>query len=101
MGLFFRGSNAMSPVIRYTEDDKALLSYISTGGQVEIYFIMKGSAKDVIKRYQNLVGKPSLPPLWSLGWQMGGTAFESQSDYFDLIGYHDISRYPLETVWID
>jgi hypothetical protein len=47
-GMFFRNSNAQSPVIRYLDNGKTLLSYITTGGQVEIYFFLHGSAKDVI-----------------------------------------------------
>ena len=68
MGIYFRNSNAMSPVIRYTDGGKAVLSYISTGGNIEIYFMQKASAKEIIASYQNIVGKPSLPPFWALGW---------------------------------
>lgn len=32
MGIFFRNSNAMSPVLRYVGNDQTLLSFISTGG---------------------------------------------------------------------
>jgi len=39
----------MSPIVQYTDDDKALFSYITTGGQIEIYFMFKGSATDIIK----------------------------------------------------
>jgi alpha-glucosidase len=30
--MFFRNSNAQSPVIRYIDDDQTLFSYITTGG---------------------------------------------------------------------
>jgi len=49
LGIYFRNTNAMSPVLRYTDADKAVLSYITTGGQIEIYFMFKGGAKDIIK----------------------------------------------------
>lgn len=70
IGLFFRSSNAMTFLVKH-QDDKAKLTYISTGGQIEIYFMLKGSAKDIIKQYQEIVGKPSLPPVWALGWHTG------------------------------
>jgi len=45
------------------------LSYVTTGGQLEIYFFIHGSALDIIKKYQDVMGaKPKLPPFWSLGW---------------------------------
>lgn len=30
--MFFRNSNAQSPVLKYTEDGKSTLSYIALGG---------------------------------------------------------------------
>jgi alpha-glucosidase (family GH31 glycosyl hydrolase) len=68
MGIYFRNSNAMSPVIRYTDGGKSVLSYISTGGNIEIYFMQRASAKEIISMYLNIVGKPNLPPFWALGW---------------------------------
>lgn len=32
IGIFFRNSNAMSPVVKYTDDGKTVLSYITLGG---------------------------------------------------------------------
>lgn len=51
MGIYFRNTNAMSPIIRYKSDGGSTLSYITTGGQLEIYFMFKGSPKDIIKQY--------------------------------------------------
>jgi alpha-glucosidase (family GH31 glycosyl hydrolase) len=68
MGIFFRNSNAMSPVITYEGEKEAILSYITIGGQLEMYFMFSGTPKEIIKQYQNIIGKPSLPPLWALGW---------------------------------
>jgi hypothetical protein len=48
MGLFFRNANAMSPIIRHTGDSGAILSYITTGGRMEIYIMVKGTAKQII-----------------------------------------------------
>lgn len=49
MGIFFRNVHAQSPVINYVGEDKALLSYITIGGQLEMYFMFGGTAKDVIQ----------------------------------------------------
>jgi len=50
-GLFFRNTNAMSPVITFTGDSTSTLSYITTGGQLEIYFMFKGTPKEIIAQY--------------------------------------------------
>lgn len=67
-GIYFRNSNAQSPIIRFTDDGKTVLSYITIGGNIEMYFFVHGAAKDIISAYQNYFGKPYLPPFWSLGW---------------------------------
>lgn len=48
IGLFFRNSNAMTPVIRYNADGTATLSFITIGGQLEAYIFGQGTAHSVI-----------------------------------------------------
>ncbi len=37
------------------------------GEELDYYFIGGGSAKDVLRRYTELSGRPALPPAWSFG----------------------------------
>jgi alpha-glucosidase (family GH31 glycosyl hydrolase) len=48
MGLYFRNSNAQSPIVNHNEDGSTVFSYITTGGQIEVYFFFKGTAKQII-----------------------------------------------------
>jgi alpha-glucosidase (family GH31 glycosyl hydrolase) len=101
MGLYFRNSNAMSPVIRYTGVSAATFSYITTGGQMEVYFMFKGTAKQIIAQYHDLIGRPALPPFWSLGWHAAAYAYSTQALVEENIkGYSD-NNFPLEGVWLD
>ena len=68
MGIYFRNTNAASPIITHKNDSTATISYITTGGDIEIYWFLKHTAKDIIKEYQKFIGYPSLPPFWALGW---------------------------------
>jgi alpha-glucosidase len=79
MGVFFRNANAMSPVIRYINTNQALFSYITTGGQIEAYFMFKGSPCDIIGMYQNIIGKTTLSPFWALGWHASAYAYDTQT----------------------
>jgi len=45
LGIFFRNANAQSPVITNKANDTATLTYLTTGGQLEMYFFTKGNAK--------------------------------------------------------
>jgi hypothetical protein len=44
MGIFFRDSNAQSPVLVFNDNGSSTLSYITTGASLEIYFFFKGTA---------------------------------------------------------
>jgi hypothetical protein len=48
MGMYFRSSNAQSPIIKFNDDGSTTFRYITVGGKVEAYFLMQGSAKEII-----------------------------------------------------
>jgi hypothetical protein len=49
--MYFRNTNAASPIITHRNDTKGTISYITTGGQIEVFFFLKDNAKNVIKAY--------------------------------------------------
>ena len=64
-------------------------------------FFWKGTAKQIISQYQNFVGKPKLPPFWSLGWHAGSSSYTKLEDIQASVkGYSDASM-PLEAIWVD
>lgn len=91
----------MSPVVRYLETGQTVLSYITIGGQIEAYFIMHGTAKQVIAQYHNIIGKPYLPPFWSLGWQQASWKYKTQEDVQFMIDSYKEDNFPLEVVYFD
>jgi len=80
-GIYFRNTNAQSPVIKFNEDGGSTLSYITTGGNLEMYFFFKGTAKEIISRYQNFIGLPALPPFWSLGWHASSYGYDNMEKF--------------------
>jgi len=101
MGIFFRNSNAMSPIISYKDGGESTLSYISTGGTVEMYFMLRGTAKEIIRSYQNMIGNAELPPFWALGWHSSAYAYKNQSDVEKNVAAYKNASIPLEGVWLD
>lgn len=99
-GIYFRNANAMSPVIRH-DGTKSVFSYITTGGEMEINFMFKGGPKEIIKMYQNIIGLPSLPPLWSLGWHASAYAYVNQTMVQENIDGYAAAGIPLEGIWLD
>lgn len=101
--MYFRNTNAASPIITHKNNSEATISYITTGGQMEIFFFLKDNAKNVIRAYQNFIGKPSLPPFWSLGWHASTTADPATNlqTVKDLVDGYKTAGIPLESVWLD
>ena len=87
-GIFFRSANAQSPIVSYYNNTN-ILSYITTGGNLDINFFFRGSAKDVIRSYQQFIGKPPLPPFWALGWHASSNAWKSLDDVQTIVGKYE------------
>ena len=88
-GIYFRNSNAQQPIIRYNDDGSSVLSYITIGGELEVYFIMHGSVKSIMSEYQGLIGNNiNLPPFWSLGWQQASQKYKDQASIENMISLY-------------
>lgn len=44
------------------------MNYISLGGQLEIYFMMRGTAQEILARYHAIIGYSYVPPYFALGF---------------------------------
>lgn len=64
---------------------------------------MKDNAWNVIRAYQNFIGKPSLPPFWALGWHASTTSDPSTNlqTVKDIVDGYNSSGIPLESIWLD
>lgn len=63
--------------------------------------MFKGSPKDIIKQYQNIVGRPILPSFWALGWHAGSEKYQTQADVQANIDAYTTANIPLEGIWLD
>lgn len=92
----------MSPIIKFNQTDgSAIFRYITLGGKVEAYFMMQGTAKEIIARYQNIIGKPKLPPFWAMGFHAASYAYDTLSKIQTNVEQYDTSKIPLDGVWFD
>jgi alpha-glucosidase (family GH31 glycosyl hydrolase) len=102
VGVWFRNTNAQSPIVQYnTTDGSALLRYITTGGKIHAYFFMQGTAKEIISRYMTVIGKPRMPPFWSMGWGAGSRGYDTLAEYTAMVENYTTAGVPLDGIFLD
>ena len=66
------------------------------------YFLVAGETyKDVLPRYTDLTGKPTLPPLWSFGLWMSRMSYDNQSQVEDVAVGLRARDIPCDVIHID
>lgn len=45
-----------------------ILNYITIGGPIEIYTILRGKVDDIVGKYHAMVGNTMMPPYYGLGY---------------------------------
>lgn len=74
-GMFFDNVHRLRFDLGATKADEFRLD--ADGGEIDLYVIAGPKIADVIERYTQLTGRPSLPPLWALGY------WQSKCTYYD------------------
>lgn len=46
------------------------LTYRAIGGRFEFFFLPGPTPSDVVRQYQQIIGRPYLPAYWGLGYQV-------------------------------
>jgi alpha-glucosidase (family GH31 glycosyl hydrolase) len=54
-----------------------ILNYITLGGPIEIYTIMRGKVEDILGKYHGMIGYSTMPPFYALGLFQGSSAYNT------------------------
>ena len=98
-GLFFDNVHRLHFDLGKSDPNELKLS--SPGGPIDLYVIDGPRISDVIERYTRLTGRPSLPPLWALGY------WQSKCVYYDWKSLNEVYQqltqrgYPVDVMVID
>ncbi len=63
-GVFLQNRHAMDVFLQPNPD---LITCRVIGGDLDFYFFFGPTPENVIQQYTSLIGRPMLPPYWSLG----------------------------------
>ena len=92
MGMFFVGANPQQFEVLYTDkDDRMILNYITIGGPIEVYTIMRGKVEDIISKYHAMIGYSMMPPYYALGFFQGSNTYKTLQNVKDTVqGFSDM-----------
>ena len=71
LGFVFLNSNAQDVQIYKNINEEIVLSHKTIGGVLDYYIIVDNSPENIIKDINFLIGSPTLPPYWALGFHQG------------------------------
>ncbi|CAF1150433.1 unnamed protein product [Rotaria sordida] len=69
-GVLIFNSNAQDYKFDEFDNDKAMLTYRTIGGILDVFFFAGSSPELVVQQYQTVIGRPYMPPYWALGFQL-------------------------------
>ena len=68
LGFAFLNSNAQDVKITKKNNSEINLEHKTIGGFIDYYIVVDESREEVLKDLRFLLGIPTLPPFWSLGF---------------------------------
>lgn len=98
-GMFFDNSWHCEFDMGKESDD--YYSYTAEGGELLFYFINGPEFSKILKGYTELTGRPSLPPLWALGYIQSKCTYYCWDDLDEAIGLLREKGIPMDCMVID
>ncbi|CAF4568753.1 unnamed protein product [Rotaria sp. Silwood1] len=96
-GQFFLNSNAMDIDLQ----PLPALTYTTIGGIIDLYIFTGPTVQNVIEQYWDIIGKPMMPPYWSLGFHLGRYGYNSTDNLLATIQRMHDADFPYDVQWTD
>ncbi|EFN71395.1 Lysosomal alpha-glucosidase [Camponotus floridanus] len=96
-GVLFLNSNAMDVILQPTP----AITFRTIGGIFDIYFFLGPTPADVVKQYSEIVGKPFMPPYWSLGFHLCRFGYRTLEETKAVWNRTRAAGIPFDTQWND
>lgn len=96
-GFLFVNSNAIELSVTRSDSQGQRISIQSTGGIIELYVFAGSTPEEVVRQLQEVVGRPSLVPYWSLGFHNCRWGYSNLDYVKDVVANYSAANIPLET----
>ena len=98
-GLFVDCTYRIGFDLAATEAD--VLAIAAAAPTLRFHVLAGPGAKAVIERFTALVGRPPLPPIWSLGYGQCRYSYDSAARAIAVVREHRERSVPLDAIWLD
>ncbi|NXL92542.1 MGA protein, partial [Alectura lathami] len=96
-GVLLLNSNAMDVTIQPTP----ALTYRTIGGILDFYMVLGPTPELVVQEYTELIGRPVMPPYWSLGFQLCRYGYRNDSEVAQLVEEMKAANFPFDVQYVD
>lgn len=77
------------------------ITFRTIGGIVDLFLFNGPTPASVIAQYHSVIAKPSMPPYWSLGFNLCRYGYANDSDIWTVIQRTIQGGFPYDVQWID
>ncbi len=98
VGLFF--DNSYRAWLDLGATKPGVIEYRALGGEFRLY-LMVGTPQRILERYTELTGRPSLPPLWALGFHQSRWSYFPQERVLEIAREFRQRRLPCDVIHLD
>jgi alpha-D-xyloside xylohydrolase len=77
------------------------LWHVEAGRQIDYLVIAGDTAKEIVKKYTDLTGKPALLPVWALGFWQCKLRYRTQEELLEVAREHKRRGLPLSVIVVD
>ncbi|CAF4901806.1 unnamed protein product [Rotaria sp. Silwood1] len=77
------------------------ISYTTIGGIIDLYLFTGPTTQDVIQQYWDVIGKPTMPPYWSLGFHLCRYGYNNIDNLRAVIQRMHDAEFPYDVQWTD
>ncbi|XP_040919429.1 lysosomal alpha-glucosidase isoform X2 [Toxotes jaculatrix] len=96
-GVFLLNSNAIEVMLQPTP----ALTWVSTGGILDLYIFLGPDPQSVIRQYLQVIGYPMMPSYWSLGFHLCRWGYTTTNTTRKVAQRMHGANFPLDVQWND
>uniref|UniRef100_A0A2K5Z9C6 Maltase-glucoamylase 2 (putative) n=1 Tax=Mandrillus leucophaeus TaxID=9568 RepID=A0A2K5Z9C6_MANLE len=96
-GVFLMNSNAMEVTLQ----PAPAITYRTIGGILDFYVFLGNTPEQVVQQYLELVGRPFLPPYWSLGFHLSRRDYGGINKLKEVVSRNRLAEIPYDVQYSD